>query len=177
MHVTRFQSFWVSQKKGSSLLSSMSLVNLTTVRECLKAIIPGTYDEYKFFSHLFLNEKLRGWLNYISMDHRQTSVQDQTAMKDVRTRQKRSNYYWRVHCQWEARQYKQTMWCSGWQNRVQTHQVTLLTEAQRRDPDTLMKKFKDWTKPKSNELQTETDFWHLKQKNSPLQISLTMQLP
>ena len=45
------------------------------------------------FLHLFPSKKLKGLLNYISMDHRQTSVQDQTATRDVKTGWKRLSFY------------------------------------------------------------------------------------
>ena len=47
------------------------------------------------------------------MDHRQTSDQDQTAIKDGRARQKRLNYYWRVHFQQNQGSKVPTMWCFG----------------------------------------------------------------
>ena len=42
---------------------------------------------------MFPREKLGGWLSYTSMDHRQTSVQDQTATRDMNAGWKRLNYY------------------------------------------------------------------------------------
>ena len=57
----------------------MSLVNLSPVRDCLRAIILGACVENKLFSLFFSSEKLRQQLNNTSVDHRLTSVQDQTA--------------------------------------------------------------------------------------------------
>ena len=45
-----------------------------------------------FSPPMFPSEKLSGGLNYASMDHGQTSVQEQIAIIDVKTEQKMSNY-------------------------------------------------------------------------------------
>ena len=53
----------------------------------------GKVNSVQVFSLLFPSENLRGWLNYISMEQKQTAVQNHTATGDVKTGLKRSNYY------------------------------------------------------------------------------------
>ena len=129
---------------------------------------PRSLCQVQIFFHLFPSEKLWGWLKYTSMDHRHTSVQDMTATREVKTEQKKSNYYWRIHYQQKARQHRQTTWCLEQAKQVTHTNITPTHESTEGWPWSLLKKFKDWTKPKSNELQAATTFRHLDQKNSIL---------
>ena len=120
-----------------------------------------------FFCQLFLSEKLKGWLNYTWMDHRQTSVQDQITTRDVKTGQKRLNYYWMVHCQQKERVvYANYMilWACG---TGCTHVKSLTDRTEDRYWYTT-EEVQRLVKPKSNKLQAATAFRHLKWGNTTL---------
>ena len=73
------------------MLSTVSLVNLSTARNCLKVFILGACVKYNFFYYLFPGQKLWEWLSYTSKDQRQNLVQDEAASRDVKTGWKRLN--------------------------------------------------------------------------------------
>ena len=76
----------------------------------------------------------------------------------------------------KGRQYRQTMLCL-WQAKQGTHIKSLrLIEAQRADPDTLLKKFKDWTNPSPMSFKQQQPSYVWIRGTPPLLSSLTRPL-
>ena len=128
----------------------MSLVNLSTIRDYIRDIILDACAKYTFFSDLFPNEKLRGWLNYTLMDQRQTSVQEPDCYHRCEDWAEEVKLLLKGLLSTKSKEVQANNMILWAGKTGCTHINSLqVTEVQREDPETLLKKFKGWTKPKS----------------------------